>query len=397
MSTHIGLYFPYFHFPNDEWVKLAALYWDKMARIIPDGYAPRRDTDMIKALSKEELFIINETPGGVQELVKTEFLKLVTDHKKELIRLYRISERSDWPDHYYTVQYAPTGANPKLSYIYLTKIEKELTDVLCSLKLGTLRSDTGADYQWVGMHPKLANVYMAALAETMAKTRGIHPVAYDTDNYFAVAGFTFERLAQVLLEDAKITSSGPTTQEAESLLATIAIKTIMPKDIGRVSIDKILRIREKRSGELGRFQTFVQDTVSNLPELESVKVNEFVYYHLEAEYKKQIKPQLEDLEEVMKLNGIETVSGILNLEVKMPSLLAGLSALTGVTILNPLLGATATVALGLLKIIADKRKAYKDALDKSDVAYLLHLQEGLTPETSLKGLTSRARQLTFGI
>jgi hypothetical protein len=54
MPAHIGLYFPYFHFPNDDWVKVSALYWDKLYRIVPYGYQTKRDSDLVKALSDSE-------------------------------------------------------------------------------------------------------------------------------------------------------------------------------------------------------------------------------------------------------------------------------------------------------------------------------------------------------
>ena len=34
MAT-IGLYHPFIHFKDDDWLKLSALYWDRMARIVP--------------------------------------------------------------------------------------------------------------------------------------------------------------------------------------------------------------------------------------------------------------------------------------------------------------------------------------------------------------------------
>ena len=55
MSAQIGLFFPYFHFPSDEWVKVAALYWDKMYRIVPYGYGTLRDTKVVKGLADEAL------------------------------------------------------------------------------------------------------------------------------------------------------------------------------------------------------------------------------------------------------------------------------------------------------------------------------------------------------
>ncbi|MFF4398613.1 hypothetical protein [Streptomyces sp. NPDC001480] len=37
----MGLYYPYIHFRGEQWLKLAALYWPRIARVVPDGYTVR--------------------------------------------------------------------------------------------------------------------------------------------------------------------------------------------------------------------------------------------------------------------------------------------------------------------------------------------------------------------
>ena len=44
MSGHIGLYYPFIHFRDESWLKLTSLYWDRMGRIVPEGYG-LRDND----------------------------------------------------------------------------------------------------------------------------------------------------------------------------------------------------------------------------------------------------------------------------------------------------------------------------------------------------------------
>jgi hypothetical protein len=35
------LYYPFIHFRDEAWLKLSALYWDDVTRIVPKSYAPR--------------------------------------------------------------------------------------------------------------------------------------------------------------------------------------------------------------------------------------------------------------------------------------------------------------------------------------------------------------------
>lgn len=400
MSAQIGLYFPYFHFPNDAWVKVAALYWDKMYRIVPHGIATKRDTNVVTQFCKGQApFIANIQPGEFYEdlnEIKLEFLKLIENHTEELLKYYGIKNRNNWPDNSYTKKYAP-NANPKLAYIYSEKIEDELKRLLLKRKLGTLRSDSGPDYQWIGMHPRLANVYMAALAERLAKRTQSNPVTPDNLNYFSVSGFTFERLSQVLLQHAKIAPGKLTEDEIESRLASIAFRAVMPKDIQNVPLEKIQELREKYPHDFGKFQDFIQKVVTEIPNVKEVEVASFVNDHLIAEYKKIVQPKVDELDDAMRSIAIETIPTIINIEAKVPGILTGAGLLASTTIINPILGATAAVAIGLLKIMGDKRKAVQKEIKQSDVAFLWHVRDDLTPAKSLDWLNIQSRKALFGV
>ena len=393
MKTQVGLFFPFIHFPSDDWIKVAALYWDQMARIVPGEYKPVRDTETVRILADEGHFVINDHPGWQDlKIVKENFKKSINSHHKDLVNSYGTGNQEDWPVNQYTERFAPFGANPKLAYIFDEKIEYELNKILIESDLGTRRGKEGDEYRWIGMHPKLVNVYMAALAEAMAVRRQIHPVAYDTPNYFAVSGFTFERLAQILLQDVQIAAETTRADEVEAGLANIAIKAVMPRNIDVVPVEKIIALREKHVSQMAKFQAFVQNISNDLPELEKIEVKEYVQLHLQKEYEKNIKPKMDELEDAINEVGIDAVTSVLNIEFKIPPLLlAG-----GVTLANPILGAGAAVAMGLLKVITDKRKAIEGSLRNSDVAYLLHIKEELEPVGTLDWLNTRARKLMFG-
>ena len=393
MKMQVGLFFPFIHFPSDNWIKVAALYWDKMARIVPGGYQPARDTETVKVLASEGHFVIDDHPHWEDlKVVKDEFKKLIDLHKNDLVNSYGIGNQDDWPVDQNTARFAPPGANPRLAYIFDEKIEYELNKILIESDLGTRRGKEGKEYRWIGMHPRLVNVYMAALAQAMAVRRQIHAVAYDTPNYFAVSGFTFERLAQILLQDVQIVSERTRADEIEAGLANIAIKAVLPKDIEKVPVEKIITLREKQIGQMAKFQEFIQNISNDLPKLEKIEVKEYVELHLQREYEKTVKPKLDELEQGIYDVGLDAVTSVLNVEFKIPPLLLAGS----LTLTSPILGAGAAVAMGLLKVISDKRKAIEGSLKNSDVAYLLNIKEELEPVGTLDWLNTRARKLMFG-
>lgn len=45
----IGLYYPYIHFRDENWVRFAALYWDELHRIVPADDTPE-DSLLIQEL-----------------------------------------------------------------------------------------------------------------------------------------------------------------------------------------------------------------------------------------------------------------------------------------------------------------------------------------------------------
>ncbi len=395
MSVQNGLYFPYFHFPGDDWVKLAALYWDRMYRIVPQGYPTKRDTPAVTELSAgKSPFIKQVKPEQYYfdlEEIKFAFMKLIEDHSAELVKAYGIENRHAWADDRYTLKYSPSG-NPKLAYILIEKIEHELKELLLKRGLGTTRTDVGSEYQWVGMHPRLANVYMAALAEKLAAHANSHPVAQDTANYFAVSGFTFERLAQVLLDKTQFVAQQMTADEIEAHLAVIAFRAVIPKNLEKVKVEDILSLRERFGSELGRFQELIRLTVAELPGLTAVNGPEFVQDNLESVYAKKVQPLMDDLEDTLHSRGFDTMPAILNVTV-----FAGAGGLAGGAFSqDPVVGAAAGIGLALLNIFAKKREEFKTEIGESDVAYLLRIQDEVTPKGFLDRLEIKSRKILFG-
>src|SRR5687767_2903348 len=83
MATYIGLYHPFMHFRDDGWVKLASLYWDKMARIVPPDH-PTEDSEVVKRF-KESGFIRDFPPDpAAMKLVGDELVGLVEQHGSAL-------------------------------------------------------------------------------------------------------------------------------------------------------------------------------------------------------------------------------------------------------------------------------------------------------------------------
>ena len=72
MKSKIGLYYPFIHFKNEDWLKASALYWDKMGRIVPYGYEIRNDTETVKRLAGNWIsFVISILENGAVHFAKS--------------------------------------------------------------------------------------------------------------------------------------------------------------------------------------------------------------------------------------------------------------------------------------------------------------------------------------
>ena len=128
MAT-IGLYHPFIHFKNDDWLKLSALYWGRMARIVPPSYwgdqgttVLAEDSDVTRALISELEYVVN-IPPVVTYPVSDLFTKLLTAHAAELRKHYDVRNADSWPFDPVTAKYAQ-WRNPHLAYVNAIKLNK---------------------------------------------------------------------------------------------------------------------------------------------------------------------------------------------------------------------------------------------------------------------------------
>jgi hypothetical protein len=84
MPTNIGLYHPFIHFRDDGWLKRSALYWSRMARIVPRSYIRNpesavleRDSDVTRALIDQCDYVVNIPPSEVTYPVSSVFTRLL--------------------------------------------------------------------------------------------------------------------------------------------------------------------------------------------------------------------------------------------------------------------------------------------------------------------------------
>ncbi len=128
----IGLYHPFIHFKDDDWLKLSALYWDRMARIVPTSYlsdqrttALAMDSPVTRALIDNLDYVVNIRPNEVTYPISGLFTQLLTAHAAELRNRYDVRKAETWPSDPITARYAQLR-NPHLAYVNSAKLNEYL-------------------------------------------------------------------------------------------------------------------------------------------------------------------------------------------------------------------------------------------------------------------------------
>jgi hypothetical protein len=378
MATYFGLYYPFIHFKDEGWLKLTALYWDGMKRIVPMG-AALHDSDEVQRLIDAD-FVRNESPTDAAAGIAPAFRELVAAHGDSLRARLGVDGRAEWPEDPYTRLYAPTGSDTKLAYVFEEKIDQRLLSDLFACSLVTERAGNA---RWIGMHPRLANLYMMSLAEAMAPAVGAHPLTDEAFDHVAVSGLTMERLAAALLEQPALAHERD-DREIEEHMASLALRYVVPAAPADIPAEKIVAFRSRYAEERGLFQAEVAKLTAGLAYLNEVNDVREVERHLENEYHKTLAKRLERLRTGLEHAGIDTVESTIGTSIALPAGVATALTAAGLTLAQPL-AAAAGIAFAAWTIWRKHRKARDGVLKPSPEAYLYQASKFFTPES----LTSR--------
>lgn len=393
MSTYQALYYPFIHFKDDAWLKTAALYWDKLGRIVPYDYVTD-DSETVKALGS---FVTILRPDWVRPEFGESFVAFIEQYGPKLTARYALSERDKWPE-VPERQRPPkpggaTGNDARLGYIYYEKISD---DVYRALKESGLASTDARGERWIGMHPHLAWVYMTALAEQMSGERGLRPLTDEARDHVALSGLSTERLAHALLEDVSLVDAYPTATEIESVLVSVAFQAVVPKNPANLSVDKVLAFREKYPAERATFQVAVAGLLKDREWLKSIPDPKVLEERLHDEYDKIWAANLNELRDKLHEIGIDTIVSCFNLKATLPAGIVGAAAAASLT-LNPLAAGTAALALGAIPVLRDKQKAAREALQTSSASYLYRMEQDLKPMDLWNRIKQRSLQFALNV
>ena len=439
-SVHLprfGLYFPYIHFRDDNWIKVAALYWPKMARIVPSGY-PTHDSDTVRKLIDKIDWTVEIPPEDARKLV----VPIFEDFVDELDYVYRVPDPPRGHPHFQArphvlddeeiyrwlpghhsidvVEAEPSnppnwGAGPgeapfwrirsdyRLAGMYLTEFEPALCRRLIksgfaqpALAMATADGTTRtlefdlaqinqmisgpASGKWLIMHRDLAWIYKCLLCETLASHNRLALTTDQVDAHAAASGLSSTQLAL----------GGVTGKAVAGDLATAfgltAIQTIIPKDLAGVPIDKIITIRKRYGGEFDSWRHYIDRVGIELAEqLTCVESPRVLRTYLDEAARKYAEAPVDRLRKGITSVGVDVISAALNTKFEAPAAIAATGLATG----NPV-AVAAGAAVGIAELRrSTKRKAQAELASPN--SYLLNILETLEPQSWVKRVMASMR------
>lgn len=388
-----ALYYPWMRFRDDEWVKVALLYWRRVQRIVPPDYAVDDSPDI-------EAFAAAGLISGVafdvsRERVGALFAQVLKGRRKALYDRFAIDQGSLWAN---TTSFDP-GSVPRIdethlkefAYVHLDKIAYPLRQALVVSGLGV--ESRGDDPNWFGVHPELARTYMTALAHDISGTSGVQPVTDTARDLVAVGGWSLERLTSLLLpaSDAHPDESQP--GEPAAALAFLALRGLVPKDASALTAAQVIEVRTKYGGELLAFQDAVRSIVTDA-DLSGISSLAAFQQHLEDLHADRLAPKLERLQADLRLLNVDTVQSWLSIKTTLAS--GSVGALISSQI-DPTVGMTGAGLLGAAALQRSAAAAAHAAIQDNPAAYMLHVKEAFSPTTLRSELSKWLRRLTKGV
>jgi hypothetical protein len=369
---NIGLYYPYIHFRDSAWLKRATLYWDKLARIVPEADdVNAEDTDLVRELKHDSDFIEDLRPTHQTNKVGRRFLRLMQTHERELRSKYGLAR---WEGrligtHPYKRRHV---GDDLVAEVYSEKLSNRLREALVETQLAY--SPPYANH--LLMHRKLAGVYMTVLADAMAG-KVYQPTTDHIRNHFAVMGGNMQHIKEVLLPSKSKCHAGMKTLDT-SRVAMFAIQMAVPKNIEAVSVKDLLRFRKSYKDEVAEFRKDVTSFVHDHQVMSSfVSRPQDLQRALEEAYHNKLEKKLNEVDAIVRKTWHETAFAMLYVS---PMALVGKAIPTFFGLEEPISTTIAAIALAGIPVVRQKRKELKSQIGPA--AYLLHAKESFAPTST---------------
>jgi hypothetical protein len=292
-----GLYYPYVHFRDDDWLKVAALYWPSMARLAAKGL-PKRDTDVARELAETLNFVFDVDPAAAAAAVGVTFVDLVQKHGARLRTAYEVTDADlvvseEEKEQQERIQYgrfwdppavstplrppdrssgAPLGQRcngggrvgdrpPRhLAGLHREHLSAQLANALVEEGLAITAGD---HREWLGVAPELGWMYMCALTEEAARQNELAPTTDQIGAHTASDLWHPDHLTAALFGEPETSAGGSGTVDAQ-MVALTAVRLVVPANVSSVPVREIVALRKRYRDNFNAFRDKVKTVADDL-------------------------------------------------------------------------------------------------------------------------------------
>lgn len=316
----IALYYPYIHVQDDAWLKAAALYMPKLARLTPPNY-PMHDSDVAKTLAGELDFFVNISPEQAPAVgeIADRFARFIVDNRKELQKRYQIEDRTDFENLPADVASGNIfglhrSGDRGHAWIHAAKAASQMWDAIVSSGIGKVYARDGEDGARVILDSELAGIYMTALVERIAVDNHLSVVTDQPDLYGILSNWDFNTLASVLLDRKHIPAipdddNGQGKRNVDEVIAryvSLAVRTIIPADLEDIPVKRIVKARRTLGPEFDRFSAHLDSLTERFNELAEIRDDEVLKARLEILVDRELNHPAAEIKRGMRKLGLET-------------------------------------------------------------------------------------------
>jgi hypothetical protein len=279
----MAVYYPYIHFRDPSWLKVAALYWPRMVRIVHPDY-PTRNSALVEVLQGALGFVVDHSPASAAQALVGSFTELVNTLPVERLSAWQLPpelagrdpREMSLPQPPEPLEAVDDGCIPELEQygprewagpdqlaerirsgalagVHTSEVAPALATVLLDAELAV-----PARGAWYAMHPQLAWIYKCRLTEELARRNNLVATTDQLSAHAVVSG---------PLELGASTGADTTERPAVAdTLGLLSIAAVVPGGIDHVPIEKIVEVRRRFGGQFDRWREYIDAVGADLAE-----------------------------------------------------------------------------------------------------------------------------------
>lgn len=297
MAFTRGLFYPWIDIENEGWLKTAALYWDTIQTIVPEGMPQPYKATATQAFYSEGLlepFVVSPQLRDVRALTESVQTYLQTPEGIEVL----------------------AGGHGDYRYLHPDKLPREVQELvrihpakLPDYVRSRLRDGLSGS-EWIAVDRRFAAFYMTLLATRLSGEYGLGLLtdtsAMDSlatsarlDAHQSVSRAAWHRMRHAgRYENPNVPSA-----LAQGVLANLVLERLELNP--KTPVKRIIKFREAHAAELGRFRSAIGELAASVSDEQPIQA---LQQHVADLYSNQVKPALTDLGRALTGSKIKFVS-----------------------------------------------------------------------------------------